>query len=146
MNTTEDEPKANYQIQLIFRVKVGLTPEQVDLGGLTDCAGRLKQLAESFLAEEFNGSPILVSATLEMAPTPLPPKRSRRTAVRAAPPKKQLILELLGRDEGATMEDLQHVTGWGRNTISAQLTYLAKLGSPIERDRGDGVLRYRLEQ
>jgi hypothetical protein len=55
------------------------------------------------------------------------------------------ILELLSQEGGATMADLQTAPGWRPNTISAQLTYLSKLGHNIRRDRLSGELRYSLQ-
>ena len=73
------------------------------------------------------------------APTapPLPEPAPRAT-------KASLVLDLLRREQGATLTELVAATGWLPHTTRAALTGLRKKGHPIERERRDGVSRYRI--
>ena len=73
------------------------------------------------------------------APTapPLPEPAPRAT-------KASLVLDLLRREQGATLAQLVATTGWLPHTTRAALTGLRKKGHPIERERRDGVSHYRI--
>lgn len=58
--------------------------------------------------------------------------------------KTATVLELLRRLEGAAIEDLSGVTGWQRHTTRAALTRLKKKGHVVEREKVDGLSRYRI--
>ena len=52
--------------------------------------------------------------------------------------KTQQVIDLLSRDEGATLAEIVEATGWLKHTSSAALTGLRKKGHAITRDkRGD---------
>lgn len=61
--------------------------------------------------------------------------------------KLALVVDLLTRDRGATIEDLTAATGWLPHTTRAALTRLRKRGFGFERFNGDrgGASIYRLE-
>ena len=50
--------------------------------------------------------------------------------------KQALVLELLQRDSGASLDDLTAATGWLPHTTRAVLTGLRKKGHRIERRKG----------
>ncbi|MDB5595131.1 MAG: uncharacterized protein JWM36_2092 [Hyphomicrobiales bacterium] len=59
--------------------------------------------------------------------------------------KQALVVELLARREGATIDALIEATGWLPHTTRAALTGLRRRGYGIERTRGvDGATRYWL--
>lgn len=77
------------------------------------------------------------TAPLPVADKPMPSEPT-------VPTKSSLLLELLGRDEGATLEQLVAATGWQPHTTRAALTGLRKKGHAITRVKEDGVSRYTL--
>lgn len=58
--------------------------------------------------------------------------------------KATLVLELLRRPEGATLDDLVSATGWLPHTTRAALTGLRKNGHDLTSEKADGVRRYRI--
>jgi hypothetical protein len=69
----------------------------------------------------------------------------------AAPPAPRTskiagVLELLGRDEGATLTELITATGWLPHTTRAALTGLRKKGHVLARSKRDAATCYRLVQ
>lgn len=146
MGKIETEAPAAYRIELVLLVNGQIDQGVEILERINACAARLKCLAESVLAEEFGGAPTLVSADIGWTSIGPPRKVGRQLSAPAAPSKKDRILAMLGRTSGATMEELRAATGWGPGTVSGQLTYLAKLGHTIARERVDGALRYRLAE
>ncbi len=72
-------------------------------------------------------------------------KRMRRVKVRGHQTKQALILSLLKRPDGASIDDLTEATGWQVHSVRAALTGLRKKGQEIVRTRDDaGVTRYRI--
>lgn len=73
----------------------------------------------------------------------------KRTHTEAAPPtgtKQALIVTLLQRQQGATIDDLMAVTQWLPHTTRAALTGLRKKGYGIAKDKGEsGKTIYRIE-
>ena len=57
------------------------------------------------------------------------------------PSKSGLVLELLTRPEGATIEQLVAGTGWLPHTTRAALTGLKKKGHTITSDKAEGAAR-----
>jgi hypothetical protein len=70
------------------------------------------------------------------APTPAP-KRVR------AKSKQAKVLELLQREQGASVADLQQETGWLPHTTRAALTGIRKRGTELAKTKVDGVTRYK---
>jgi Protein of unknown function (DUF3489) len=58
--------------------------------------------------------------------------------------KQAIIIEMLGRVEGATLDAMIEATGWLPHSIRAMLTGLRKKGFELDRVREDGVTRYRI--
>jgi hypothetical protein len=57
--------------------------------------------------------------------------------------KQILIKDLLAREEGATLDEMIAATGWLPHTTRAALTGLRKQGFAVDRNRVEGVTRYR---
>ena len=75
-------------------------------------------------------------------------QRLRESEAPSAPrsgSKAAEIVDLLQRDQGATIDELIEATGWLPHTTRAALTGLRKRGYEITRSRADGVTRYRIE-
>ena len=58
--------------------------------------------------------------------------------------KRALILSLMGRDSGATLDELIAATGWLPHTTRAALTGLRKNGVQLERVKRGGVSNYQV--
>ena len=58
------------------------------------------------------------------------------------PSKSELVLDLLRRKEGATLDELIASTGWLPHSARAALTGLRKKGHAIEHSRIDRVTHY----
>jgi len=67
--------------------------------------------------------------------TPFQPERKTKQA---------LLLELIGREGGATLEELTSATGWLPHTARAAITGLRKRGHDVRRERVEGISRYTL--
>ncbi len=67
--------------------------------------------------------------------TGAPPQPPRKT-------KQAMLLELIGREEGATLEELTSVTEWLPHTTRAAITGLRKRGHDVQCKRLDGFSRY----
>jgi hypothetical protein len=74
----------------------------------------------------------------------LPPTADAAPSTEVAPTKAAVVLALLGREEGGTLQDMVDATGWLPHTTRAFLTGLRKKGHPIVRDKVDGVTRYSI--
>lgn len=58
--------------------------------------------------------------------------------------KTTLLLELLTRPEGATLDQMVEASGWLPHTTRAALTGLKKKGHEVTSAKADGVRTYRL--
>ncbi len=58
--------------------------------------------------------------------------------------KVEQIRDLLERPEGADIDTLTAETGWQAHSVRAALTGLRKRGFDVQRDKLDGVTRYRV--
>lgn len=91
-----------------------------------------------------------IKATKQTSKRPRKMARDPKPAVTAEPsPKAQtkadLVLELLSRSEGATLDQLVAGTGWLPHTARAALTGLKKKGQTITSDKVKGAQRvYRI--
>lgn len=82
-------------------------------------------------------------------------KRPRKMArdPEAAPPalteprvnKSDLVIRLLQRNGGATLDEIVGATGWLPHTTRAALTGLKEKGHQLTSEKADGVRRYRIE-
>ena len=60
--------------------------------------------------------------------------------------KASMLLELLARDGGATLDQMVAATGWQPHTTRAALTGFRKKGHAVSSEKTDGVRIYRLAQ
>jgi DNA-binding IclR family transcriptional regulator len=58
--------------------------------------------------------------------------------------KAALVLDLLGREQGATLAELVGATGWQPHSARAMLTGLRKKGHAVERGKRGDVTCYQL--
>jgi hypothetical protein len=58
--------------------------------------------------------------------------------------KAALVLEMLQRPEGATLDALVEATGWLPHTTRAALTGLRKKGHTVTSEKVDGIRHYRI--
>lgn len=58
--------------------------------------------------------------------------------------KASLLVDLLARSEGASLEQMAAATGWLPHTTRAALTGLKKKGHAVTSTKTDGVRTYRL--
>ena len=59
--------------------------------------------------------------------------------------KSELVIGLLQRTGGATLDEMDGATGWLPHTTRAALTGLKKKGHQVTSEKTDGVRRYRIE-
>ena len=59
--------------------------------------------------------------------------------------KSDLVIGLLQRLGGATLDEMVTATGWLPHTTRAALTGLKKKGHQLTSEKTDGVRRYRIE-
>ncbi len=85
--------------------------------------------------------------------TVCPPRKVPRNRAKATKPrgdragtKQALLIDLLKRKKGATIEAIVETLGWLPQTVRAALTRLRQQGFRIERVRQDGVSRYRIAE
>ena len=76
--------------------------------------------------------------------TPAPEGEVAAAAPHPRVTKSAIVLNLLQREDGATLAELIEATGWLPHTIRAALTGLRKKGHTIERGSRDGVTFYRV--
>lgn len=82
----------------------------------------------------------------------LRPPRARKvltgsgdTATKPRVTKNDIVLELLGREEGASLAELIAETGWLPHTTRAALSRIRSAGKPLAKTmRDEGVTVYRL--
>jgi len=80
------------------------------------------------------GDPIAVQELPASALTPKP----------AQPGGNQVkVLQLLQREQGASVPELQEATGWLPHTTRAALTGIRKRGTELIKTKVDGVTRYK---
>ncbi len=70
-----------------------------------------------------------------MAPAPTEPRVN----------KSDLVIGLLQRTGGATLDEMVAATGWLPHTTRAALTGLKKKGHPVTSEKADGVRHYRIK-
>lgn len=76
----------------------------------------------------------------------LPPDTNNAAVPPPPKPKSKanLLLDLLARPEGATLEQMAAATGWLPHTTRAALTGLKKKGHTVTSTKTEGVRTYRL--
>jgi hypothetical protein len=75
-------------------------------------------------------------------PSTVPGGKSRST--QGTSTKISLVLDLLHRNEGASLDEMVQATGWLPHTTRAALTGLKKKGHVVTREKVDGVTRYTI--
>lgn len=58
--------------------------------------------------------------------------------------KKSLIETMLCRADGCTVSELIATTGWQKHSLRAAMTGFRKAGCTIDRDKTEGLSRYRI--
>ncbi len=79
-------------------------------------------------------------------PTAATPKGKKSQTAARQGTKQALLIDLLKRKKGATIEAIVETLGWLPHTVRAALTRLRQQGFRIERVREDGVSRYRIAE
>lgn len=70
-----------------------------------------------------------------------------KSSVKHGKKKPDIILAMLSRAKGATIEQLQEATGWQPHSVRAVISILRKKGTPIVRSQGkDGTTLYQVEK
>ena len=61
--------------------------------------------------------------------------------------KQQRVIDALSRQSGATLEELQEMTGWQKHTVRGAISHALKtrLGLNVISDKQNGQRRYRIE-
>ena len=62
----------------------------------------------------------------------------------AIPTKHMQVVELLARDEGASLEEMSVLANWLTHSTRAFLTGLKKKGYNVTSDKADGIRRYKI--
>ena len=81
--------------------------------------------------------------TVQKRTAATPKGKKSQTAARQGT-KQALLIDLLKRKKGATIEAMVETLDWLPHTVRAALTRLRQQGFQIERVREDGVSRYRI--
>ena len=116
--------------------RVGLRITEAGLAALgldesTPPSGQPEAVQEAVPGQGTAAEPVVTKPAPERAPRP--------------GSKQALVLGLLSRAQGATLDELVSATGWLPHTTRAALTGLRQKGHTITRDRGpDGISSYRL--
>ncbi len=79
-------------------------------------------------------------------PTAATPKGKKSQTAARQGTKQALLIDLLKRKKGATIEAIVETLGWLPHTVRAALTRLRQQGFRIERVREDGASRYRITE
>ncbi len=80
----------------------------------------------------------------KMAREPNPTGEVSSSPVPAVPSKINMVLELLRREQGATLAELVVATNWLPHTTRAALTGFKKKGHKLASTKVDGVRTYRI--
>ncbi len=86
------------------------------------------------------------SRRAERRPSGSKPKGKTSPAAVRPGTKQALLIDLLKRKKGATIETIVDTLDWLPHTVRAALTRLRQQGFQIERVREDGVNRYRIAE
>ena len=71
------------------------------------------------------------------------PKDEKPKAAPRKGTKQALVIGLLERKTGATIDEMIKATGWQAHSVRAALTGLRKRGIEVARERKDGITTYR---
>lgn len=90
------------------------------------------------------------SNSMKIAAKPVNEAPAPRTTTPTEPPapaipsKQSMVLSLLQRDQGATLDEMVAATRWLPHTTRAALTGFKKKGHKLESTKADGVRTYRI--
>lgn len=79
----------------------------------------------------------------EAGTQPAAPKTTAKAEPKAAS-KISVVVDLLKREHGATLDEMVQATGWLPHTTRAALTGLKKKGHTIQKSKRDDVTCYRI--
>lgn len=80
------------------------------------------------------------------APAPTSPAPTSPAPPERRPRKREIVLALLARPEGASTAELMSATGWQPHTVRAALSSLRKDGEVITRTGRGEAMRYVLKE
>ena len=118
------------------------TEDEHPIGVVITDAGRAAIGIEP--AEE-EAPPLVETAAAEAVPANTFDAASPSTATPGANTKSALVLSMLRRESGATIDELTHATSWLPHTTRAALTGLRQKGHVIEKRKRGEVTCYHLE-
>lgn len=78
-------------------------------------------------------------------PTPARQTAEAQLLAAKAQSKSLLLLELLKRKGGATLDQMVEATGWQPHTMRAALTGFRKKGHSVTSEKIEGLRTYRIE-
>lgn len=95
-----------------------------------------------------NAGRAIIAPETDAAQTASKSKRTKAKDAPAAPPasKVSIVLHLLRRPEGATLNELVDATSWLPHTTRAALTGLRKKGHVIEKTKRENATCYRIAE
>jgi len=140
----QDQERTTRELKLLFRRKL---VEEVEVTGHALCwrrdGDRLLGLQLTAAAREALG--VDPEENGAAGPKVAAEEPSVSSATPRAGSKFANVIALLEREQGATLEEMVHATGWLAHTTRAALTGLRKKGHTIEREKRDNVSSYRIE-
>ena len=83
--------------------------------------------------------------TRRMAREPSADSEQTASPAPAAPSKISTVLDMLRREQGATLAELVEATGWLPHTTRAALTGMRKKGHAIEKSKRDDATCYCIQ-
>ena len=142
---------------VLTKTETKLLVEAAGRGGALEIPDAVKPVTRERLIGRFERDGLVAAGETGPELTPAgyravglrPKRRARRDAPAVAAPrgtKQALVLGLLGRGEGASVDELMSATGWLPHTTRAALSRLRSAGKALAKStREDGRTAYRLE-
>ncbi|MBM0207499.1 DUF3489 domain-containing protein [Micromonospora sp. STR1s_5] len=133
-----------------------LLVEAAGRGGNLEFSDAIKPATRSRLIGRFERDSLIVAGEAGHELTPAgyralglrPPRLGRKGSPSVEAPrgnKQALVLDLLGRGEGASIDELVSATGWLPHTTRAALSRLRSAGRPLAKStREDGRTVYKI--
>jgi predicted transcriptional regulator len=69
------------------------------------------------------------------------PCANREPAAKKASPKKDQVIGLIGRKNGATLDEIMTATGWQKHTVRGFISILGKSGAKIASSKSEAGAR-----
>ena len=101
---------------------------------------KLRRMARDPQPPSGKGKPTAVNADVDLASGGANPPEFKPARIT----KQSVMLDILGREGGASLTAIVEATYWLPHTARAALTGLRKKGHTIERFRSDDETRYRI--